>query len=483
MKIERPKRWLIITIITLSFFATAIPILGVLVGVLLLIKMKKDNKIFDFLISQNQTLENTEKKIKQKQIDLENLNSKIKTNNNENEKAILEYNSNIYNLKSEIELLTYKIKAIKDDYTNYYDNFEEIKSYKDLEKILTTLQVGLYAKEYNFDISEEFRIELKSKQKEQAECIKNNQAIKQNLNNNILYNYSLKKSDYNKVINAIIKLSLRAFNNECDSVIAKVTSKNIVNSRKRIESSFDNINKLIDSFGLMISIDYFKLKINEVQLAYEYEVKKAEEREEQKQLKDQMREEAKVKSEIDKMEKEAKKETELYEKALKKATLELQNASIEEQNKLDLQIQSLKDKLKEAEEKMKRAKSMAEQTKAGHVYIISNIGSFGENIYKIGMTRRLDPTERVNELSSASVPFPFDIHATIQTDNAPALENELHKKFEKNKLNKINSRKEFFKISLNEIEQAVKELYGDFKITKHAEAYEYKQSLLETNVN
>ena len=483
MKIEKPKKWLIITIIALSFFATAIPILGALVGILLLIKMKKDTEIFDFLISQTQTLENTEKKIKQKQIDLENLNSKIKTNNNENEKAILEYNSNIYNLKSEIELLTYRIRAIKDDYKNYYDNFEEIKSYKDLEKILTTLQVGLYTKEYNFDISEEFRVELKSKQKEQAECIKNNQAIKQNLNNNILYNYFLKKSDYNKVINAIIKLSLRAFNNECDSVIAKVTSKNIVNSRKRIESSFDNINKLIDSFGLMISTDYFKLKINEVQLAYEYEVKKAEEREEQKQLKDQMREEAKVKSEIDKMEKEAKKETELYEKALKKATLELQNASIEEQNKLDLQIQSLKDKLKEAEEKMKRAKSMAEKTKAGHVYIISNIGSFGENIYKIGMTRRLDPTERVNELSSASVPFPFDIHATIQTDNAPALENELHKKFEKNKLNKINSRKEFFKISLNEIEQAVKELYGDFKITKHAEAYEYKQSLLETNVN
>lgn len=124
-----------------------------------------------------------------------------------------------------------------------------------------------------------------------------------------------------------------------------------------------------------------------------------------------------------------------------------------------------------------RAISQAQLTKSGYVYIISNIGSFGENIYKIGMTRRLEPEDRVRELSGASVPFPFDIHAMIYTENAPALENLLHKNFNNKRVNLINQRREFFNVSLDEIEEFIFKNYGEFKLTKLAQAEQYRQSL------
>ena len=120
--------------------------------------------------------------------------------------------------------------------------------------------------------------------------------------------------------------------------------------------------------------------------------------------------------------------------------------------------------------------SMAQQTKAGHVYVISNIGSFGENIYKIGMTRRLEPLDRVKELGDASVPFTFDVHALIYSDNAPELENKLHKEFDRQKVNLVNNRREFFNVSLNEIEKIVHENNDEIEFTKIAEAKEYRES-------
>ena len=120
---------------------------------------------------------------------------------------------------------------------------------------------------------------------------------------------------------------------------------------------------------------------------------------------------------------------------------------------------------------------MAQQTKRGHVYIISNIGSFGENVYKIGMTRRLEPIDRVKELGDASVPFQFDIHAMIYSDEAPTLEHELHKAFTNNKVNMLNYRKEFFNVTLDEIENKVKEIGLDAEFSRLPEAMEYRETL------
>ncbi|EKM30714.1 chromosome segregation ATPase family protein, partial [Vibrio harveyi] len=142
-----------------------------------------------------------------------------------------------------------------------------------------------------------------------------------------------------------------------------------------------------------------------------------------------MREEAKVEAEIKKAEAEAIKEEKRFQKALDTARKELEQASDELKLELEQQIAELQANLKEAELKHQRAQSMAEQTKQGHVYVISNIGSFGEDIYKIGMTRRLEPMDRVKELGDASVPFTFDVHAMIHTDDAPTLEKKLHEVF------------------------------------------------------
>ncbi|MBS5799229.1 MAG: DUF4041 domain-containing protein [Clostridiales bacterium] len=374
---------------------------------------------------------------------------------------------------------TEKVNIIKSE----LDLLEEIDSYVKLEQELSVLQVGVYRPVYNFEISEEYIIELKDIEKQESSMIQDGTALSVSVPDFLLND---KLSIQNQILNTASKLILRAFNNECDSIISKITVKNIENSRRRISASFDQINKLGEKFGIQITSEYTKLKIKEVQLTYEYEVKKQEEKEEQRLIKEQMREEAKVAAEIKRLEKEALKEEELYQKALEKVRIQLEQATEEEKSALKSQIASLEENLKLAEEKMLRAKSMAEQTKSGFVYIISNIGSFGENIYKIGMTRRLDPTERINELSNASVPFPFDVHATIYTDNAPELERNLHKIFDEKRVNKINSRKEFFNVSLSEIENAVKSIHGEIKFTKIAEAIEYRQTLKcieETNAD
>ena len=144
---------------------------------------------------------------------------------------------------------------------------------------------------------------------------------------------------------------------------------------------------------------------------------------------------------------------------------------------MESRIDGLVAKLKEAEERNKRAISMAQQTKCGHVYIISNLGSFGEDVYKIGLTRRLDPTERVRELGDASVPFGFDIHGMIYSEEAPALEADLHKRFLPSQVNKVNKRKEFFRVTLAEIREAVESLGLSAKWTMAAEARDYRETL------
>ena len=190
-----------------------------------------------------------------------------------------------------------------------------------------------------------------------------------------------------------------------------------------------------------------------------------------------MREEERAKREYEQAQREAEKEEANYQKALDKARAEIELSTGDKHDKLQAKIDKLELELKEAQEKKERAISMAQQTKRGHVYIISNIGSFGENVYKIGMTRRLEPTDRVKELGDASVPFQFDIHAMIYSDEAPTLENELHKAFTDKKVNMLNTRKEFFNVTIDEIEEKVTEIGIAAEFTKLPEAMEYRETL------
>src|SRR6185312_3163119 len=219
--------------------------------------------------------------------------------------------------------------------------------------------------------------------------------------------------------------------------------------------------------------------LQEMSLNYEYQQRKNEEKEEQRRIREQMREEEKAQRDFERAKQEAEDEERRFQRALEKARKELsENENAADIHMLQESVRSLELKLQEAKQEKERAISMAQQTKVGHIYIISNIGSFGEDIYKIGMTRRLDPEDRVRELSDASVPFYFDIHATIHSEDAPQLEYDLHQQFKDRRLNRVNMRKEFFKVPLEEIETFVnKHTAATITFTKLAEAREYRETM------
>lgn len=239
----------------------------------------------------------------------------------------------------------------------------------------------------------------------------------------------------------------------------------------------NNFEERYNNHMIVISDELINLKIEEIKLKHEYLQKKQEEKEEQKEIRARIREEEKAQREFEKAEKEAELEEKRFQKALERAQKELGLVSGEELEKLNTQIAELQKNLQEAHEAKERAISRAQETKSGHVYIISNIGSFGENIYKIGMTRRLEPMDRVKELGDASVPFRFDLHALIYTQNAPELENLLQKEFDDRRINKVNSRKEYFRVTLDEIEQVIQEKYDkEVEFIKVPEAKEYRET-------
>jgi hypothetical protein len=230
---------------------------------------------------------------------------------------------------------------------------------------------------------------------------------------------------------------------------------------------------------------YRDLKLEELYLTHEFLEKKQEEAEEQRRIREQMREEERERREIEKARKDAEQEVKIREQALEKARREIAQATGQHREQLELKIQQINQQLEEALANQTRATSRAQMTKSGYVYIISNIGSFGDNVYKIGMTRRLEPEERIKELSGASVPFPFDIHAMIFSENVPETENLLHQYFRDKSVNKVNERKEFFKVTLDEITSAIEKIAketqtvkkAEIQFTKVAEAEQYRKTL------
>lgn len=195
--------------------------------------------------------------------------------------------------------------------------------------------------------------------------------------------------------------------------------------------------------------------------------------EQKKKYAEELRALRELKREKEQAEKDAAKAQAAIEKNKESLLRAKTDAQIE---KLNNQIAELETALKRAIERKERAISMAQQTRCGYVYIISNIGSFGEGIYKIGMTRRLDPMDRVRELGDASVPFPFDVHAMIYTEDAPGLETHLHKAFENKKVNTVNWRKEYFRVSLDEIRGEVEAFGINCKWENVAEAAQWRES-------
>lgn len=378
----------------------------------------------------------------------------------------------------ELNKINSQIEELKGLYSTNRKTYEELMQRKALlEEDVEMMAVGLYKPHFNFDDSSTYKNAITQNYEKQKNIVKDKKAIICTTE----WTVEGSKVKGKQMTTRNIKLMLKAFNGECDSIISKTKWNNIDKMEARMEKAFDDINQLGEPNHTSIQNSYLKLKYEELYLTHEYEQKKQEEKEEQKRIQEQIREEQKALKEMETARIRAEKEEADFQKALEKAHQQLAQANQEERSKYEDQIAQLQQKLQEAEEMRQRAISQAQLTKSGHIYVISNIGSFGENIYKIGMTRRLEPMERINELGDASVPFKFDVHALIYSEDAPALENKLHEVFRDKSVNLVNLKKEFFKVSLEEIEKVVKENYAEIEFTKIAEAKEYRETLAILN--
>lgn len=278
--------------------------------------------------------------------------------------------------------------------------------------------------------------------------------------------------------NYAIDFVVDAFNGKVDSILSRVKNDNVGKVEREIKDAFTLVNFNGKAFrDARITEEYLQSRLVELKWAAIAQQIKLEEREEQRRIQGQLRDEEKARKEYEREMKQAAKDEETLRKAMEKVQRQVESANAEQRVKYEQQLQELRDKLKVAEDRNQRAISLSQQTRKGHVYIISNMGSFGEHVYKIGLTRRLEPTDRVRELGDASVPFAFDVHALIFSDDAPALECELQRRLALNRVNKVNRRKEFYKVELREIREHVKQLGANVQWTLMAAAREYQETL------
>lgn len=379
------------------------------------------------------------------------------------------------NLQKYIDSLKEESEKLKTENAALQVSIEESKKKLIiLEDEVLVQEFGLYSPTFDFASSLDYKEELAKIRSVQKELIKKNFAVSGNMN----WQVNGSSSKGKKMVLDTQKLLLRAFNNECDDIVSKVKYTNFDASLDRIYKSAEAISKLGSIMDIAISARYIDLKIKELRLAFEYQQKKQQEKEELRAAREEQKEQAKIQKEIEEQKRKIEKEQNHYKSAYEKLINQLSS------NPDDIELLNKKKQLENQLEDIDKALADIDyrqaNMKAGYVYIISNIGAFGENVFKIGMTRRLDPQERIDELGDASVPFRFDVHAMIFSDDAPALENALHHAFDNRKVNMVNQRKEFFNVTLDEIKEVVKKNFDktvEFVDVADAEQYRISQKM------
>ena len=454
------KRFLIgdIAVFFMAVLSVFWPLMLIGVALILLIRYHYwaliENKVYkEYILNKNLTQD-----IESNQEKLATLEATIET-----EKAKIEHDIEVRISKKNTELnqLCSEISRIEKELEN-----KKLEA-ENLEPLVTVANIDTEGLE--LATSQELKNILSKYKLEESELVKNNTAI------NTLFD-----SD-KKFINNQIRQILRSFNAECDLAISNVTLKNIDTMRNKILRSYETLNKIYKSDGVQITKDFLENKLQQLITAHSYQEKLEDERVQKKLIQEQLKEEEKVRREIEREKAKIEKDETQFKNEISKLMKYLQKTDNEVEKTLYI------DKIKECEEKLSDLATVKsdvlnreKNTRAGFVYIISNIGSFGENIFKIGMTRRLEPMDRIKELSSASVPFEFDVHALIFSDDAPSLESILHNIFREYEVNKVNHRKEFFSIPLEKIEKVVTEHHNaTVQWTYDAAAEEYRESLAQ----
>ena len=360
--------------------------------------------------------------------------------------------------------LVKSINYALDNYLNYEPSQDSIKlpekDLSDLEAITPSIILKLHCMDVK-DLRKAYRA--------------NDKQI-----NSVLEKYAARYTT--KANQAIYKLMVIALRAELQNILYNLKYEKLDKSiedvktvtQKYLKIAADGNQSIAGTLTKFIGeIEY--LFINAVKIEYNYYVKKEQARQEQLAIREQMRQEAEERKALEAERKKVEKEESKYQTEIDKLKEQLSAAKDEEMEKLNARILTLQAQLAEVVVKKEEISNLA-NGKAGNVYIISNLGSFGENVFKIGMTRRLNPQDRVNELGDASVPFKFDVHSFIFSDDAVGLESKLHNILNEKRVNKVNMRKEFFYTTVDELEKLVTEIEPTAEFNKTMLAEEFRQS-------
>ncbi|WBU36708.1 DUF4041 domain-containing protein [Homoserinibacter sp. YIM 151385] len=322
--------------------------------------------------------------------------------------------------------------------------------------------MGIYRYHHPLENAAAFRERLVDLQSRIVEVAKSGRAIV--ASNRFTFDNSLAKG--RKMSDDLGRLMLRAYNSEADNSIRSLRAGNALTAKSRLERTRVAIAKLGAMMEMRISDDFHHLRIEEIELTSDWLMMKQEEREAEREQRAQLREEKRVQKELEEQREKLDKERGHVENALAAVRAAGGDAA------------DLEARLAEIDSAIEANDYRAANIRAGYVYVISNRGAFGDQVVKIGLTRRLEPKERVYELGGASVPFRFDIHTLFFSEDAVTLENELHKHFAARALNQANPRKEFFFATPAEVREVLAAKVGNLlEFTEHAEAVEYLQSI------
>lgn len=451
------------------------------------LEQEKEKEIDDKLNEKQEELKNLDEEYQKKEETKEKeLNKKLKKKQEELDNIDKTYEKIAKDKEKEIDVkLNDKRNELNNLVIKINNNTKELNEIRKeialVEETLDMQEYGLYEPKYNFINSTAYKERLDAVRKQQKQMIKDKTAAVGTSD----WTINGDKRQGKAFINANIKQILRSFNNETEVIINKVKHSNVESSKKRIQKSFDQLNRLYEGVNVSLTKSYLNLKVDEMNIAYEYEVKKQEEKELLREEREREREEKKLQKKLEKEKNKFNRENDKIQKEINKVRDELTTAADKEKAKLEKEIKELKEALNRNNEEIGKIDEWKETPGAGYVYIISNIGSFGKNVFKIGVTRRDNPDERIRELSSASVPFRYDTHVFIFSKDAFALEKELHDRFNDSRVNKVNRRKEFFNITIDEVKQIVEENKADVhSFVEHPDAEEYYDTLkIEEQLN
>nr|DAU01933.1 MAG TPA: helicase [Caudoviricetes sp.] len=413
--------------------------------------------------SLNKTISNLNDTISAKTVEIENLSKEINTLSNEELRLAKNNKTQINKLNRSKEL----VKAINytfDNYLNYEPAQSSIKLPQNDLSSLEEISPSVILKLHCMDVKD-----LRKAYRENDKQI-----------NSVLEKYSARYTT--KANQAIYKLMVIALRAELQNILYNLKYEKLDKSIDDVKTVTQKYLKIAGEGNQSIAgtlskfigeIEY--LFINAVKIEYNYYVKKEQARQEQLALKEQMRQEAEERKALEVERKKVEKEESKYTAEIEKLKEQIASSKDEELEKLNARILELQNQLSSVILKKEEISNLA-NGKAGNVYIISNLGSFGENVFKVGMTRRLNPQDRVNELGDASVPFKFDVHSFIFSDDAVGLENKLHTILNDKRVNKVNMRKEFFYTNIDELENLVTEIEPTAEFNRTMLAEEFRQS-------